>query len=75
MKLTSNQLNGLTEVARLAPIGSTGVRVTAKGPLSGTTQNSLRDHGLVRISDDGRHRWVVITEKGVEHLRTVPLLW
>lgn len=71
MKLTKNQLAGLQEVAR-SPIGSAAICVAAAGPLSGTTQNSLRNLGFVRILDDGRHRWVTITERGESFLRLMP---
>lgn len=68
VKLTKNQFAGLQEVARCAPLGSGGVHVVVRGPLSGTTQKSLRDFGLVTLSNDGRRTWATITEGGLQLL-------
>lgn len=67
-KLTPNQLAGLNAVI---DAGDAGLAPTVRGPTSGTTFNSLRDAGLVRIegtSDtsgpNGGVRRVFTTEAG-----------
>lgn len=64
MKLTPNQLAGLRAVLAGDPSGVVGVSVTTRGPLSGTTQNSLEALGFVRIETRGRSRYAIITEAG-----------